>query len=99
METENKKEIPLFNRTIKDDDVFGNLKTQFTIELTEYDTSKMKGYKEGSKVFKGYTCKLATLKPNRKNPINRIDINPSNRFIRDAILSMYLAYEELIKKR
>lgn len=89
----------LFKQIVQENDSSGELKTQFTIDLTEYDTSTMPGYREGNKVYKGFTCKLATLKPLKAHPRGRIDIDPSNEKIRKAILSMYSAYDKLLASK
>lgn len=91
--------MSLYKEVVSEDDSSGELKVQFTIDLTEYDTSMMDGYVAGSKVYKGFTCKLATLKPNKTRPRSRIDIDPSNKKIRDAIFNMYSAYDKLVSKK
>ena len=94
-ETFEENEKALFKRVVKDENKSGELKTQFTILLTTYDTSKMANYEEGQKVYKGFTCKIATLKPSRTHPRARVDIDPSNKYIRDAIFEMYQEYDKL----
>jgi hypothetical protein len=89
----------LFKETIQENDKSGELKVQVTIDLSEYDTSTMDGYKAGSKVYRGYTCKIATLKPNKAHPRSRVDIDPSNKEVRKAILDMYATYDKLISLR
>lgn len=89
----------VFKQVVQEGDVSGELKVQFTIDLTRYDTSKMDGYKQGDKVYKGYTCKLATLKPMKQHPRGRIDIDPSNDEIRTAIMKMYDAYDKASGKK
>lgn len=89
----------LYKEVVTDEDNSGELKSQFTIDLTEYDTSKMVGYKAGDRVYKGYTCKIAMLKINKPKPRSRVDIDPSNVEIRRAIMNMYSAYDKLVSSK
>lgn len=86
----------LFRRVITEEDSSGELKSQVSIDLTKYDTSKMSTFKEGDKVYTGFTCKIATLKPLKKFPRARIDINPANKELRDAIMAMYAAFDKVV---
>lgn len=83
-----------FHRVVREDDKQGNLKMELSVVLSTYDTSKMEGYIEGSKAYKGFTCAIATLKPNKQHPKSRIDIDPSNEDIRKAIFEMYSYYDK-----
>lgn len=85
----------LYKKIVSVNDSSGELKFQATVDLTEWDTSKMSGYQQGDRVLKGYTCKIATLKPNKPKPKGRIDIDPSNQELRKAISDMYLAFDKL----
>ena len=85
----------LFKQVIQELDNVGELKSQVVINLTSYDTSKMNNYKEGEKIYKGYTCKISTLKPSRKEPRKNIDINPSDKRLREAITAMYNTFDKL----
>lgn len=86
----------LFKRVIQTNDKSGELKNQFTIDLTSYDTSKMPGYKEGRKVAKGFSCRLSTIKVNKAHPKSRIDIDPANKEIRKAIEDMYKTFDSQV---
>lgn len=91
----NQQKKSIFKQVVHQNDNSGELKMQFTIDLTSYDTSEMQGYKEGSPVYKGFTCKLATLKPMKQHPRGRIDIDPSNEEVRQAIMKMYQNYDKI----
>lgn len=96
MEKNTIDDTSVFKETIQENDKSGELKVQVTIDLTEYDTSKMEGYKAGSKIYRGYSCKIATLKPNKAHPRGRVDIDPSNKEIKKAIFEMYANYEKIM---
>lgn len=85
----------LFKEVVIRNNSSGELKTQTTVELNSYDSSTMPNYKQGSKVYTGYTCKIATLKPDKDNPRNRIDIDPTDKDVRNAIFKMYEAVDKL----
>lgn len=99
MEKTNSDDKSVFKEVVQDSDNSGELKVQFTIDLTRYDTSKMVGFKEGDKIYTGYTCKLATLKPMKAHPRGRIDIDPSNNEIRTAIMKMYASYDKAVSQK
>lgn len=93
------QEEPLFKEVVVENDSSGEMKTQFTIELNQYDTSKMPGYVEGQRIYKGYTVKFATLKPNKPRPRSRIDFDPTNESIRNAILELFAKVDQLKEEK
>ena len=95
------KDKSIFQRTVSVADASGDLKAQFSLDLTPWDMSEMEGYtpREGVVPKKGHSCKISTLKPNKKYPKSRIDIDPSNKEFRDALRDMYKAYDEEIGKK
>ena len=74
------------------------MKTQYTVVLTPWDTSEMDNFKEGDRVLKGFSCAIKTLKPLKKYPKGRVDIDPSNQDLRNALKDMYAKYDEVVKK-
>lgn len=87
-----------FRKVIVETNSQGDLKTQYLVDLSSYDTSKMPNFKEGMVIYKGYTCQISTLKPSKSFPKNRIDIDPANKELRMAIMTMYDTYDRLIKE-
>ncbi len=90
----------VFQEVIIIKDNSGELKTQYTVDLTPWDQSEMEGYtpREGVAPLKGYSCSIRTLKVNKKFPKSRIDVDPANKELRKAISDMYAKYDELTKK-
>ena len=90
-------ETSIYKKVVTIPDNSGEMKVQVTIDLTPWDSSKMESYKEGSPVLKGHSCCIRTLKPNKKFPKARVDIDPSNKELRQALSEMYLAYDKVKK--
>ena len=88
----------IYKKSIQVQDASDELKVQYSIDLSPWDSSKIEGYKEGSEIKKGYSCKIATLKPNKKYSKARIDIDPANIELRTAIREMYEAFDKVTKK-
>ena len=96
---ENQKTDELFKKIVSVDGVDGTLKVQHTIELSFWDQAKMEGYTPGRYPPKtGYSCMISTLKPDKKYPKSRIDIDPSNMALRQAIADMYDKFDQIVGK-
>lgn len=95
----NETQKSIFKKVISVNDQSGDLKTQYSIDLSPWDSSLMDGYVPGSQVHKGYSCKIATLKPNKKFPKSRVDIDPANAELRKAIEDMYKEFDKVNKAK
>ena len=89
----------IYKKVVSEQDKQDELKTQVTIDLTPWDSSKMDGYVEGSPVLKGFTCKFATLKPNKKYPKSAVYFDPANSDVRNALSEMYSAYDKALGRK
>ncbi len=92
------EQVSIYKKVIPVNDGTGELKIQYTIDLTPWDTSKMDTFKEGDVVRTGHSFCIKTLKPNKKYPRQRVDIDPSDKDFRKAMQEMYAKYDETIKK-
>lgn len=74
------------------------LKTQTTFEVGKWDTSKMDGFKEGDRVLTGYNLSIRTLKPDKKFPRQRVDIDIGDEKVRALLLKAIKSYEQAVKQ-
>lgn len=95
---ETSKDEALVKRVCVVNDSQGELKTQTTLELFEWDTSKMDGYKDGDVVQKGLNLSIRTLKVNKKYPKQRVDIDLLNPEVVDSLKEAIYKAEEYLGK-
>ena len=92
-----KKSDSIFKRLIDVKNDAGNLKKQITIDLSPYDTSKMKDFKEGDKVYTGHTCQIRVCKFGQNAKESWVNIDPVDVNVRKAIEEMYSVFDKFKK--
>lgn len=85
----------VFRKVIEEKQSDGSLKKQYTIDLQPWEFTP----ENSTQTYKGFTTRLDVLKLSGDSPSNKfINIDPSNKELREAIGQMYKAYDEVVKK-
>jgi hypothetical protein len=98
VQKENKQTESIFKEVYTKENSLGEFKAQFTFEVSPWDTSTMEGHKSGDKVLTGYSLSIKTLKPDKKYPRQRVDLDITDDNVRALLVKAIKAYESTLKK-
>ncbi len=86
----------IFTKEVFEKSKADKTKKVVSLILSPWSSVEMDGYKQGDKIYSGYTCQIEVVKLGRNPKQSSINIDPASEEVRKAISEMYTAYDKIV---